>query len=167
MYRAVPFPAFAAAQPHCWVVWEPGTWKPPAKGGQTLVARHVPTPPPPSGEALAMALSVRPGRPPQLTLGRAPSCDLEINDATLSQVHLLFMQASALAWTVRDANSKNGSWLGETELKVGAPYPLAAGDRIQAAQVCLTFYDPAGLFARLQAFPGYTPVPRMQGSPGA
>lgn len=160
MYRGASLADFQAAQPHCWVVWEPGAWKPPAKGGETVAALRVPTPPPPAGEALALPLAGRALQPGQFTLGRGPACDLVVNDATLSQVHLLFMQSLPGVWTVRDANSRNGSWLGSTELTAGKPEALADGDRIQAAQVALTFYEPAGLYQRLQGFRAQTPVPR-------
>lgn len=166
MYRGAGFAAFSNAHPNCWIIWEPGAWKPPAKDSPTLTAIRLPTPPPPAGEALALALAVRPGKPPQLTLGRSPTCDIEINDATLSQVHLLFMQSGPSQWTVRDAGSKNGSWLDGAQLIPGEPKPLNNGGRIQTAQVVLTYYEPQGLFTRLQqqAGTGSTPAPRALGS---
>jgi pSer/pThr/pTyr-binding forkhead associated (FHA) protein len=65
-------------------------------------------------------------------------------------VHLLFMQSGPAKWTVRDAGSKNGSWLDGVQLAPGEPKPLVDGMRIQTAQVVLTYYEPPGLFARLQ-----------------
>jgi hypothetical protein len=162
MHRGADYRHFALAHHHCWIVWEPGAWKPPTKSGETVTSVQLATPPPANGEALALALTVRPGRPAQLTLGRSTTSDIEINDATLSQVHLLFMQGAPGQWTVRDAGSKNGSWLDGQPLNRGEPKALANGARIQAAQVCLTFYEPQGLFTRLTAHPGYTPVPSMQ-----
>ncbi|MGC4122509.1 MAG: FHA domain-containing protein [Myxococcales bacterium] len=149
MHRAQTASEFAAARPNCWLVWEPGVWKPPTKDGETLATLSVPTPPPAVGEALALALSARSGQPGQITLGRAASCDIEINDATLSQLHLLFMEASPRVWTVRDAGSRNGSWVDQVPIAKGVPLQLKSGSRIQAAQVCLTYYDPAGLYDRL------------------
>lgn len=161
MHQAGDLTTFSAAHPHCWIVWEPGIWKPPAKGAaETALAIRVPTPPPPTGEALALALSVRPGKPGQVTVGRAPTCDIEINDATLSQLHLLFMETTG-RWTVRDAGSKNGTWLDGAQLRAGDPRSLADGTRIQAGQVCLTFYEPKGIFSRLRLRPNLTPA-RLQ-----
>ena len=165
MYRGAGYTVFSNAHPNCWIIWEPGAWKPPAKDSPTLAAARVPTPPPPAGEALALALAVRPGKAPQLTLGRAPTCDIEINDATLSQVHLLFMQSAPAKWTVRDAGSKNGSWIDGVQLVPGQPKALGDGMRLQTAQVVLTYYEPPGLFARLQqqaGAGGATPIPRAQ-----
>lgn len=149
MHRDSGAEAFAAAHPHCWIVWEPGAWKPPPKTGETMIAATGPTPPPAAGEALALGLQVRAGKAPQLTLGRDATCDLEINDATLSHVHLLFMEAAPRCWTVRDAGSRNGSWIDERPLAKGVPQPLSTGSRLRAGQVCLTYYDPPGLYSRL------------------
>jgi hypothetical protein len=162
MHRASSAQEFGAAHPYCWIVWETGVWKPPAKGGQTLATIGAPTPPPAAGEALALALNSRAGRPGQITLGRAASCDIEINDATLSQLHLLFMEAAPRVWTVRDAGSRNGSWVDRVPLAKGVPVPLASGARIQAAQVCLTYYDPSGLFDRLASVARTPTPPRLQ-----
>jgi len=136
----------------CWLVWEPGVWKPPAKSGETVTVVRLPTPTPSAGEALALALTPRTPGSAQVTLGRASTNDVEINDATLSQTHLMFMERSPGLWTVRDAGSKNGSWLDGFPLAPGKPHPLVSGARLQVAQVCITFYDPAGLFVRLASW---------------
>jgi len=169
MYGSAGYDPFAAAHPNCWLVWEPGAWRPPAKGGQTLSAPRAPTPPPSAGEALAVALMVRAGKPGQLTVGRERTCDIEINDATLSQLHLLLMQAGPLTWTVRDAGSRNGTWLDGAQLSPGEPRPLRDGQRIQAGQVVLSYYEPAGLFKRLQGLAGgaATPPPLSRPDAGA
>jgi hypothetical protein len=147
---------FLSAQPCCWLVWEPGVWRPPAKAGHTLTGFDIKTPPAAGGEALALALHCSPSRPGQITVGRAPTSDIEINDATLSQTHLLLMESAPGSWTVRDAGSKNGSWLDGIQLTPGVPCQLRSGARLQAAQVCLSFYEPRGLYQRLLA---YTPTP--------
>jgi pSer/pThr/pTyr-binding forkhead associated (FHA) protein len=150
--------AFLAAHSNCWLVWEPGAWKPPAKGGGTLTGIAIQTPPPSAGEALALGLVSRADRPGQITVGRASSCDLEINDATLSQLHLLLMASEPGAWTVRDAGSKNGSWCDGILLSPGQPRPLKSGAKIQAAQVCLTFLDPAGMLRRIETYAQAAPA---------
>jgi pSer/pThr/pTyr-binding forkhead associated (FHA) protein len=139
--------AFLARHANDWLVWEPGAWKPP--GRATLVPGEG-TPAPVKGEALALALVERSDRP-QLTLGRSADCDAPINDGTLSQVHLVFMRTDRGTWTVRDANSKNGSRVGDLKLAPGQPYELRDGDTIQAAQVTFTFCSPRRLFGRLRA----------------
>ncbi|MCC6337325.1 MAG: FHA domain-containing protein [Myxococcales bacterium] len=137
--------AFVSRYANDWLVWEPGAWKPP--GRSTLVPGEG-TPAPVKGEALALALVERSDRP-QLTLGRGSECDAPINDGTLSQIHLVFMRTERGTWTVRDANSRNGTKVGEKKLEPGQPLELRDGDTIHAAQVTFTFCSPQRLFERL------------------
>ncbi len=142
---------FKKAHPHDWLLWEPGSWKPP--GSTTLVAQGLtttPAPGKPTGEALALALEPKKDGS-QLTLGRGAECDAVINDGTLSTLHLVFMQDAAGGWTVRDAGSRNGSTLDGIKLEPGAPKPLKTGCKLTAAGVTFTFYAPAGMLQRLKA----------------
>ena len=149
---------FVRAHPHAWVLWEPGAWRPPGKSTTTVVALPQVVADARAGEALALALEGRTDSPGRVRLGRAPECELVINDGTLSSVHLLFLretgpggaQAAGAGWTVRDGGSRNGSWLDGVRLAPGQPQALASGARLQAAQVSLTFYTPEGLFERLR-----------------
>jgi hypothetical protein len=141
---------FKKAHPHDWLLWEPGSWKPP--GSTTLVGPGLtttPTPGKPTGEALALALEAKKDGT-QLTLGRGPECDAVINDGTLSQLHLVFMQGPNQTWTVRDAGSRNGSMLDGVKLDPGAPATLKTGCKLTAAGVTFTFYGPAGMLQRLK-----------------
>ncbi|MBF5043736.1 FHA domain-containing protein [Aggregicoccus sp. 17bor-14] len=146
--------AFVRAHPHAWVLWEPGAWRPPGKSTTTVVALPQVAADARAGEALALALEGRPDAPGRVRLGRAPECELVINDGTLSSVHLLFLRepggAPGGGWTVRDGGSRNGSWLDGVRLAPGQPQALASGARLQAAQVSLTFYTPEGLLERLR-----------------
>jgi hypothetical protein len=141
--------AFKKAHPHDWLLWEPGAWRP--TQASTIVLQ---TPPPQQpatvGEALALALTPSNPASAQVTLGRGEECDLQINDGTLSGLHLLFMPTADGGWTVRDAQSKNGSRVGNVVLEAGVPVALQNGSPIYAAHVALTFYTPAGMLARLR-----------------
>jgi FHA domain len=142
-------PAFSQAHAHDWLLWEPGRWKPPASATLMLGdAAPQPLATAASGEALALALL--PGPSGSFTLGRGNECDAPINDGTLSQLHLVFMRTPKGDWTVRDAGSKNGSWLDGKKLDSGQPQPVRDGTRLVAAQVAFTFYSPAGMLARLK-----------------
>ena len=148
------FETFVKAHPHAWVLWEPGAWRPPGKSTTTVVALPQQVADARAGEALALALEGHAGSPGRVRLGRAPECEIVINDGTLSGVHLLFLRDGAPpepVWTVRDGGSRNGSWLDGVRLAAGQPHLLGSGARLQAAQVRLTFYDPAGMFARLSS----------------
>ena len=149
MFANATLEEFAAANPHSWILWEPGAWKPPS-GNTTMVAVNVPKDIRIGGEALALALVPRSGKGSQVAVGRSPTGDIEVNDATLSQVHLVFMRGEDGEWTVRDAGSKNGSWLDDAQLKPGVPGKIVDGARIRAGQVHFSFLKPAGMYARVK-----------------
>ena len=154
-----PFEAFAQAHPHAWVLWEPGAWRPPGRSTTTVVALPQALGDARAGEALALALEGRAESPARVRLGRAPECELVLNDGTLSGVHLLFMRDAQGGWTVRDGGSRNGSWLDGERLDAVLPRALTSGARLQAAQVSMTFYDPAGMYARLRSVVGVRTAP--------
>ncbi|MFN7134901.1 MAG: FHA domain-containing protein [Myxococcales bacterium] len=147
-YGGQPLSAFETAHPYSWLLWEPGAWTPPRKASDTMLLRPSTPLPGGAGEALALGLVSKRGST-QITLGRGPDNDLPINDATLSTTHLVLM-ADERGWTVRDANSRNGTWLDGAQLVAGIPQRLAEASSIRAAQVGLTFYTPKGLFERMR-----------------
>ncbi len=143
---------FFAANPQCWVLWEPGSWKPPQSRTMimTVAAKPLPAAPVapvarPTAEALAIALV--PANHP-LVLGRAEDCDLSLNDATLSGRHLAFHQSGA-GWAVEDLGSTNGTRVNGVTVSAHVRVPLEAGSRLEAGQVSLTFVTPEALWARL------------------
>jgi hypothetical protein len=146
-----PIETFIRQHPHPWVLWEPGAWRPPGKSTTTVVALPQALGDARAGEALALALEGHPETPDRVRLGRAPECEIVINDGTLSGVHLLFMRESAGGWTVRDGGSRNGTWLDGVRLEPGQPRALVSGARLQAGQVGLTFYAPEEMIARLRS----------------
>ena len=138
----------------CWLVWEPGNWH--LNNPKTLPLENTLAPDnavvvSPTGsdkDALALTLRLRAGQR-QLTLGRGDHCDVIINEQTLSQLHLVFMFAET-HWTVRDAASKNGSFLNEQPLAPGRPCILREGDVLAAGRALFTFLEPSGMYKRLQ-----------------
>jgi pSer/pThr/pTyr-binding forkhead associated (FHA) protein len=143
---------FVSAAPHAWILWEPGSWKPPQR--KTMVMPIVtevvaPGAPPrasqPGAEALVIALeNLR--RP--VVLGRHDECDLFLNDATLSARHLAFHLAPS-GWAVEDLGSTNGTRINGERLAVGTKAALDVGARVQAGQVLLTFTSSEALWPRL------------------
>lgn len=144
MYRGLDLEAFRRAHPDDWLLWEPGTWRPPS-ARTVIIPPSAPQVQPSAGEALAFSLAAQ----PQLTLGRGTTCDVVINDGTLSQMHLVLERADD-GWLVRDAGSRNGSWLDGVALGPGMERRLRAGARLKAGQVALTYYDPQHMHQRLQ-----------------
>lgn len=122
---------FERLHPHDWLVWDADGAAP---GG--------------GSEALAIALSRNPRRP-YLALGHGPECDIVLDDASLSRVHLVLFRAGPGAWALRDADGAAGTRLNGRPLPPGDPVPLRTGDRILAGAVRLTFVaggDLASLF---------------------
>lgn len=139
--------AFVREHPGDWLVWEAGPWRPPAARRETMASGPA-TRLLASGESLAIALEARDGGA-DVRLGRAAENDLVVDDGTLSRAHLHFNRDPAGLWTVRDAGSSNGSRLDDAPLTT-RPVPIAAGARIEAGAVRLTFYDAASLYLRLR-----------------
>jgi pSer/pThr/pTyr-binding forkhead associated (FHA) protein len=138
---------FELLRPGPWLVWEAGPWRPPAARRDTVVAgpgtRLLA-----SGESLAIELAARDGGA-QVRLGREAGNDLVVDDATLSRVHLVFRRDGAGRWSAQDAGSRNGTKVDGAP--AAAPLPLQQGSTIEAGAVRLTFYDAAGLYARLRS----------------
>jgi pSer/pThr/pTyr-binding forkhead associated (FHA) protein len=138
---------FVQAEPHDWLVWEAGPWRPPSRGRETVQARPG-MPGLNSGESLAIALLSRAGDGP-VTLGRNAENDLVIDDATLSRAHMRFTRGTDGRWTVRDLGSSNGTTADGADARDQAR-PLRNGSVIEAGAVRLTFYDAAGFYGRLK-----------------
>lgn len=129
--------------PGDWLLWEPGSWKPPANRTLTGISEQIR---PRAGEALCILLTARPDG---VVLGRSPACDIVINDGTLSSRHCLFRQSESSGWTVEDLGSRNGTQLAGVKLQVGDQRALTSGQQVLAAEVLLTFYGAEGLWRRL------------------
>jgi hypothetical protein len=147
--------SFRLSEPHSWLVWEAGPWKPGA--ARTLPSLPLPAPasppaaPAPGVEALAYALGPRDGTRDQVTLGRNPICDIVINDGTVSMLHLVFVRTPT-GWSVQDSGSRNGSTLASTPLESGKPRPLISTARLVAGSVAFSFYEPKDMLWRLKQY---------------
>jgi hypothetical protein len=143
---------FVTRFPSSWLVWEPGVWQP-AAGGPAAEATRITSlsavsARPVGGDALCFELSSGAA----LKVGRAPGCDVVLNDATVSREHVwLEPVAGSAGWAVRlqpgaSTTSLNGQWLSS-----GVPRPLSPGDSLRLGNVTLTYHDASGLAARLDA----------------
>ena len=82
-------PRFLREHPHCWLVWEPGPWRPASSVEMANQARTLEpgteAPCRPGGEdAICFELPHLPG-PGPLKGGRAAGSDISINDVTVSR----------------------------------------------------------------------------------
>lgn len=69
---------------------------------------------------------------PEVTLGRDPSCDLQLDDDTVSARHARLSYHHG-QWWVEDLNSTNGTRLNKEKLSIAAV--LTAGDEIKCGKV--------------------------------
>jgi len=72
-----------------------------------------------------------------VTVGRAPTCGLQILASQISRSHLL-LQKIGDGWQVVDLNSTNGTWFGKERI---AAHTLADGHIIRLGNVTITFFD--------------------------
>ena len=138
---------FERLRPGPWLVWEAGPWRPPSARRDTILAGPE-TRLLSSGESLAIELAAK-GGGPEVRLGRDADNDLVVDDATLSRLHLVLRRDAKGAWTAQDSGSRNGTKVDGAPAR--SPLPLRQGSIVEAGAVRLTFYDAAGLFARLRS----------------
>jgi hypothetical protein len=140
---------FERLRPGPWLVWEAGPWRPPTARRDTLDAGPK-TRLLASGESLAILLEAKDGGA-EIRLGRDADNDLVIDDATLSRVHLVLRRDARGEWSAQDAGSRNGTKVDGAPARMALP--LREGSVLEAGAVRLTFYDAAGLYARVKSAP--------------
>jgi pSer/pThr/pTyr-binding forkhead associated (FHA) protein len=69
-----------------------------------------------------------------LQIGRAPTCQIRLDDNYISQLHAKISERNG-AWLVEDLGSTNGTYLNQR--KVTAPTEISAGDRIRVGKTVL------------------------------
>ena len=151
-YSFADIESFRADHPHDWLVWEPGSWRPPSEDQATI---YLPLPLGAFGKGRSEPLAyelVPPAEGP-LTLGRGAQCDISINDGTLSQQHLVLARLEGGHWSVRDAGSRNGTLLNRLRLPPGQEAELLPGAQLEAAGVNLAYYSPEGMLYRIKRGP--------------
>jgi hypothetical protein len=83
-----------------------------------------------------------------ITIGLSSTCDVVIDDQSLSKQHAWFEQTSNGNWRVWDNDSLAGTQLNEQPLKPGEPRIVANGDKVTFGYVDVTFLT-ADAFHRL------------------
>ena len=69
-----------------------------------------------------------------LTVGRAPTCDLVVNDSYVSNVHARIYAKDGSFW-LEDLGSTNGTYMNRA--KVAMPTPVGPGDEIRLGKATL------------------------------
>jgi hypothetical protein len=92
--------------------------------------------------------------PMGVTIGRVEGNDIAIDDSSVSRFHAWLQQdLRSKAWSLTDADSKNGTWVGGMELAGKQKVALSDGTEIRLGNVYLTFLMPEGLWALLLGDP--------------
>lgn len=151
-YSFTDLESFRAEHPHEWLVWEPGSWRPPSDDKSTI---YIPLPVGAFGKGRSepLAYELVPPVEGALTLGRGATCDISINDGTLSQQHLVLTRGENGRWSVKDAGSRNGTLLNRLRLQPGQEAELIPGAQLEAAGVNLAYYSPEGMLERIKRGP--------------
>ena len=139
---------FLSKFPCAWLVWEPGVWQPTtgrtSQEATRITSLNAVANRPVGGDALCFELP----RGAPLKVGRAPNCDVIINDATVSREHL-WLEPLADSWAVRAQPGASSTQLNGQPLALGALEPLHPGTSLRLGDVTLTYLDASGLAARL------------------
>jgi len=139
---------FTRTFPHPWLIWEPGAWVPASPGAissDTHASGGRGYHPQSTGDALCFELAER--RP--LKIGRSRSCDIQINDATVSRDHLLLEpEGIGLGWFASPSTPSNTTELNGAKLNAQS-IPLRALDKLRLGDVTLSYADQAALLERL------------------
>jgi pSer/pThr/pTyr-binding forkhead associated (FHA) protein len=123
-----------------WVVRGLSVAEAPAAANRGGRRRTEPAPTLPPGPSTLVVRGSRDARPrtvrlaASMTVGRAPECDLRLDDTYASQQHAR-LYAKNEHWFVEDLGSTNGTFVNDQ--KLAAPAMLQPGDRVRVGQTVL------------------------------
>ena len=81
-----------------------------------------------------------------ISLGRAPSNDVQLPFETISKVHAVFTRVGD-SWRLSDRDARNGLYLNGRRVEPGSTVDLRDGDRLRfGSQIEGTFYTPEALY---------------------
>ncbi len=75
--------------------------------------------------------------PGEYVIGRDASCDVAVEDPSMSRRHLR-LKIDGARVTVVDPGSNNGTWIRDTALRHHEPYTLANGEVIRLARTLIS-----------------------------
>jgi hypothetical protein len=75
----------------------------------------------------------------RISVGRAPNCDIVIEDETVSKLHA-HVRRTPTGCELVDVGSSNGTTLRTQKLAVGKAAPLSPGDPVQFGSVAVQYF---------------------------
>ncbi len=84
-----------------------------------------------------------------LTLGRGEGCQLRVAHASVSDRHCTFERVGPI-WSIKDAGSKNGTFLNGRQLGPDEQSPLKFGTKLMAGEAQFLFLGPDDCYELLQ-----------------
>lgn len=110
---------------------------------------------PAKGEAVAFLVEKQPGRSNAfamgITVGRIESNDIILDDVSVSRFHAFFQRDEKKGeWTVSDADSRNGTWVNEVQVKKNEHVVVRDGDAVRLGEVAVRFFLPNGFIHFLE-----------------
>ena len=151
---------FASRFPYPWLVWESGKWKPSPRSALHTVTRATPRlgtamPVASAGSAAGagdpLCYELRERAP--FKVGRAPDCDVRLNEETVSREHLWLEPSEDGAWRVRPCSATSITYLRGQALR-GDGFVLSARETLELGNVVLTFETPQTLLTRVDGLRG-------------
>jgi FHA domain-containing protein len=82
----------------------------------------------------------------RITIGVAMTCDIVLDDASVSKRHAWFEQGDDESWLICDADSSAGTQVNNAPLDPAAPRLLGSGDRITLGYVEVMFLAADGFY---------------------
>jgi hypothetical protein len=80
--------------------------------------------------------------PSMIAIGRAANNDVVLLDISISKFHAYFKEVEGGGFTLQDAGSRNGTYVGDSRIptvKEGSPFAVVSGSRVRFGHVVLTF----------------------------
>jgi hypothetical protein len=138
---------FVAKHPQPWIVWK----QPCSRIDDRINRTRACSPSTPevggSGESVGIEVvksQAGNGFPFGVTIGHAESNDIVIRDPSVSRFHA-YLQGSGTRWSLADADSKNGTFLGGVQLPPSKLVALPERAQIRLGAVELEFFQTGAL----------------------
>ena len=133
---------FGPRYPHAWLVWEAGPWLPVAENDGVAKTRlpGVTEPRPTRTDPMCFDLIIDPGQ--RVQVGRAPTNDVVLEDATISRSHFFIERRASDVWSAIPAPGASAT------VVIGSPLlpegmTLTPGLILYPGDLLLTFHSAA------------------------